>query len=126
MKPRCLKLRACLVAVSLILAVAVGLALTAETSIDADAANVTSLADEFVRDFVARNPEIGTFMGLAEAPSDRLSDNSLASLKAWQAREDNWLTRLAAINGSSLWGRPEWVTYGFLREALEGSKASRG
>lgn len=114
-----------LAAVSLLLAVAAGPALPAETRAAADAAKVTKLAEEFVREFIARNPEMATFAGLAEAPNDRLSDNSLASLKAWQAKEDGWLAQLAAIDGASLWGRPEWVTYGFLREALEGSKASR-
>ena len=90
-----------------------------------DAARVTRLADEYVREYVARNPEAATFEGLPDAPDDKLSDNSLESLKAWQAKEDGWLARLAAIDGAALWGRPEWLTYGFLREALEGSKGLR-
>lgn len=90
-----------------------------------DAARVTRLADEYVKEYVARNPETATFEGLPNAPDDKLGDNSLGALKAWQAKEDDWLTRLAAIDGASLWGRPEWLTYGFLREALEGSKSMR-
>jgi uncharacterized protein (DUF885 family) len=92
---------------------------------DDDAAKVTRLADEYVRDFIIRNPEMATIAGLPNGPDGGLSDNSLAALKAWQDKEDGWLARLAAIDGSALWGRPEWVTYGFLREALEGSKAVR-
>ena len=90
-----------------------------------DAARVTRLADEYVKEYIARNPEAATFEGLPSAPDDKLSDNSLEALKAWQAKEDDWLARLAAIDGASLWGRPEWLTYGFLREALEGSKGLR-
>ncbi len=90
-----------------------------------DAALVTRLADEYVREYIARNPETATFEGLPEAPDDKLSDNSLEALAAWQAKEDGWLARLAAIDGAALWGRPEWLTYGFLREALEGSKGLR-
>ncbi len=90
-----------------------------------DAARVTRLADEYVKEYIARNPEAATFEGLPDAPDDKLSDNSLESLKAWQAKEDGWLARLAAIDGAALWGRPEWLTFGFLREALEGSKGLR-
>lgn len=90
-----------------------------------DAALVTRLADEYVREYIARNPETATFEGLPDAPDDKLSDNSLEALAAWQAKEDGWLARLAAIDGAALWGRPEWLTYGFLREALEGSKGLR-
>ena len=89
------------------------------------AEQVTRLADEYVREYIARNPEMATFEGLPDAPDDKLSDNSLEALAAWQAKEDGWLSRLAAINGASLWGRPEWLTYGFLREALEASKGMR-
>ncbi len=92
---------------------------------DDDAAHVTRLADEYVREYIARNPEAATFEGLPDAPDDKLSDNSLEALAAWQAKEDGWLSRLAAIDGAALWGRPEWLTYGFLREALEGSKGLR-
>ena len=89
------------------------------------AAKVTRLADEFVRGLIDRSPEMATLMGIAGASDDKLSDNSLSALKAWQAKEDDWLAQLATVDGASLWGRPEWVTYGFLREALEGSKAGR-
>ena len=92
---------------------------------DDAAVRVTRLADEYVREYIARNPEMATFEGLPDAPDDKLSDNSLEALAAWQAKEDGWLARLAAIDGAALWGRPEWLTYGFLREALEASKGMR-
>jgi uncharacterized protein (DUF885 family) len=90
-----------------------------------DAALVTRLADEYVREYIARNPETATFEGLPDAPDDKLSDNSLEALAAWQLKEDGWIGRLAAIDGAALWGRPGWLTHGFLREALEGSKGLR-
>ena len=94
-------------------------------SVDEAAKLVTTLADEYCREFLARNPETATFEGLTDAYDDRLADNSLQALAAWRAREDGWLAKLATIDGGSLWGRPEWLTYGFLREALEGSRALR-
>ncbi len=113
-----------LIAVVAALVLGVWLALGAAPPAD-DAAKVTRLADEYVRELILRNPEMATFAGLPGAPDDRLSDNSLPALEAWRAKEDAWLARLAAIDGAGLWGRPEWVTFGFLREALEGSKVSR-
>ncbi len=89
------------------------------------AAKVTRLADAYVAAQLARLPEQATLFGVPGAADDQLSDNSLPALKAWQAREDAWRTELASVDGSSLWGRPEWVTYGFLREALEASIAAR-
>jgi hypothetical protein len=44
-------------------------------------ARVMRLADEYVREYIARNPETATFEGLADAPDRRLSDNSLEALK---------------------------------------------
>ena len=117
--------RAFLILGLLLFAVFAPLARGGQAPVNNDAARVTRLADEYVREYIARNPEAATFEGLPNAPDDKLSDNSLESLKAWRAREDDWLARLAAIDGASLWGRPEWLTYGFLREALEGSKGLR-
>jgi len=94
-------------------------------SIDTVAARLTSLADEYVRESLARFPEQATAMGLANVSHDKLSDNSLDALKAWQAKEDAWASELAGIDGRSLWGRPEWLTYGFLKEALESSRQLR-
>src|SRR2546430_15186071 len=43
----------------------------------------------------------------------------------WQDREDDWLSQLRRINPRRLEGRPEWVSYGIMRDAIEGSVATR-
>jgi uncharacterized protein (DUF885 family) len=86
---------------------------------------VTGLADEYVAAFFERYPESATRRGLPDADHGRVTDNSLAALAHWRAREDAWLTRLRAIDPESLEGSPDWVTYGILREVLEGSARAR-
>ena len=88
-------------------------------------ARATALADEFVAAYLERVPEIGTFYGIPGARHDRLSDNSLEAQRAWERREDAWLSALRALDTTSLAGRPELVTYGFVREILESSVMSR-
>jgi uncharacterized protein (DUF885 family) len=90
-----------------------------------DAARVTALADDYVRAFVASYPEGAVFAGLTMERHDGLSDNSLAGVRAWQAREDAWAAELARIDGTRLRGRPEWVTYGMLRERVDAARAAR-
>lgn len=90
-----------------------------------DAARVTALADEFVAAYVAALPEAAEVWGFPLERHDGLSDNSLAGVRAWQAREDAWAERLARIDGAALRGRPQWVTYGMLRERIEASRAAR-
>jgi uncharacterized protein (DUF885 family) len=100
-------------------------AASSTAALDADAARVTSLADEYFKEYVAAFPEQVAALGLPGAANDKLSDNSLAGLKAWQAKEDLWAAELGKIDGKLLWGRPEWLTYGFLRDALEAARGLR-
>jgi uncharacterized protein (DUF885 family) len=71
-----------------------------------DAARVTALADEYVRAFRDAAPEQAELWGGPLERHDGLSDNSLAGVRAWQAREDAWAARLARIDGAALRGRP--------------------
>lgn len=89
------------------------------------ARRVTALADEYWKDVIQTFPLYGLFFGVPEAPNDRLGDNSIPATRAWERKEDRWVARLAAIDGSSLSGGPEEVTYGILREALESSRQTR-
>ena len=89
------------------------------------AARVTAMADEYIKEVISRFPERAAFMGLADAPQDRLTDNSLEALRAWQEIEDRWAAELSKINASSLWGRQDWLTFGCLREIVEASRAER-
>jgi len=68
---------------------------------------------------------MATFSGVTLKHHDGLSDNSLAALKRWQALEDDWSKELAKIDSAQLFGKPEWVVLGFLREAVESSRQLR-
>src|SRR5688500_273898 len=83
-----------------------------------DAAEVTRRADEILKVWIETYPHQAASAGLRDAPDDGLEDNSLPSLAAWRAREDAWAKRLDAIDADGLWGRPEWITYGFVRELI--------
>jgi uncharacterized protein (DUF885 family) len=89
------------------------------------AERVTSLADEYTAAYFQAFPEDATFFSLPGTRHDRLRDNSPEGVRAWQAVEDSLLSRLQGIDADSLWGTPAWVTYGFLREALESSRGLR-
>ena len=106
----------------MILALAV-LALQAEP--DSLASQVRQLADSYLVAYFDQHPDEATADGVADGPHDRLPDNSPAALARWQIREDAWLARLRRINPRPLAGRPEWVAYGIMRDALEGSIATR-
>jgi uncharacterized protein (DUF885 family) len=86
---------------------------------------VTRLADEYVREFTAAFPQYAFLSGFTLSRNDGLSDNSAAGYHAWEKKEDRWGAEVAALDPSPLWGRPEWITYGFLREALESSRNAR-
>ncbi|HVE86664.1 MAG TPA: DUF885 domain-containing protein [Myxococcales bacterium] len=81
-------------------------------------AAVRALADDYVAAFTATFPEVAEANGLTGAAPDGLSDNSLAALARWEAREDAWAAQLSAIDGAALWGTPEWALHGLLQEDL--------
>ena len=70
------------------------------------ARQVNAIADEYMAALLERNPELVTFYGLPGGRHDRLTDNSPAALRAWQAREDAWLARMAAMDPAPLDGPP--------------------
>jgi uncharacterized protein (DUF885 family) len=92
---------------------------------DSAARRVNALADEYMAAFLERNPESATMYGIPGVRNDRVFDNSPAAQRAWEAREDAWLARASSWDANALVGRPEWVTYGFLRETLEASREAR-
>lgn len=89
------------------------------------AQRVTELADAYMKAWFEAFPETATHYAPPGARHDRLSDNSLAAVQAWEKIEDDLAARLAEVREESLWGTPEWVTYGILREALESSRGLR-
>jgi uncharacterized protein (DUF885 family) len=90
----------------------------------AAARGVRALADDYFAAWLQRFPISATFSGVPEAPNDRLDDNSLAATRAWERREDRWLSALRALDAGGLRG-PEEAVYGILRETLEASRQSR-
>ena len=86
---------------------------------------VVAIADDYLAAWREAFPEVNTTNGIPGARHDRLTDNSAAAERAWQAKEDRWLAELQTIDPASLIGRPEWVTYGLLREELEASIGMR-
>ena len=88
---------------------------------DATIQRVNGLADEYLKEWLVAFPELPTYFGLPGARHDRLQDRSGAAERSWQRREDQWLAELQTIDSSALEHRPEWVTYGLLREELEAS-----
>jgi uncharacterized protein (DUF885 family) len=89
------------------------------------ARQVIAIADDYFATWREFFPEVNTTSGFPGARHDRLSDNSAAGERAWQAKEDRWLAQMRAIDSAALIGRPEWVTYGLLREELEASTGMR-
>ena len=89
------------------------------------ARQVIAIADDYLAAWREAFPEVNTTNGIPGARHDRLSDNSPAAERAWWAKEDSWLVELRRIDPTSLIGRPEWVTYGLLREELEASVGMR-
>jgi len=87
--------------------------------------SIEVIADEYLAALLQRHPEIGTNYSLPGARHDRLFDNSLHALTAWQAREDTWLRELEQTGSPAEVGSRDWVSYGILHETLSAEKASR-
>lgn len=113
----------------LLLAIAfmfVGYACTGEApDSEPEVSRIEALADEVLEATMERYPTMGTYYSIAGARHDRLPDNSLDGLAAWQAREDAWLAELNSIGSPDDVGSRDWVTFGILHEALVGSVATR-
>lgn len=89
------------------------------------ARSMEAIADEFLAAYLERYPETGTNLSLPGARHDRLFDNSLEALVAWQARVDQWLKELDTAGRPRDIGTRDWVSYGVIRETLAASKAAR-
>ena len=92
---------------------------------DSLATHVRQLADSYLAAYFERHPDEATLDGVAKTRHDRLPDNSPSALARWRQREDAWLAELVAIDPTPPAGRPEGISYGVMRDALEGSIATR-
>jgi uncharacterized protein (DUF885 family) len=104
---------------------ALTLALTACTAPPPSPSAIEQLADEYLEAWMEENALMGTYYAIEGAPHDRLPDNSLAGLAAWQQKEDTWLERLEGIPAPTEIGSRDWVTYGLLKEQLESALGTR-
>ena len=84
-----------------------------------------ALADAYLEGWFARNPDQATYFGVPGRRHDRLPDNSLEGLAAWQQKEDAWLTEARAIDPAAIQSGSLKATYAIVREAVEGSIAIR-
>src|SRR5262245_16724824 len=88
-------------------------------------ARVKALADTFLEAYFDRNPESATVYGVPGRHHNTLTDNSLAALRAWEAKEDAWINDLKAMDAAAITAAPLRATYAILRQTLEGSIAKR-
>ncbi len=86
---------------------------------------IVRLADDYLTEFIARFPDWAELSAIPLPRHDGFRDNSLAAQAAWEKLENAWAERLSAIDPRPLFGQPEWVTLGFLREAIEASRQQR-
>src|SRR5262245_49963009 len=89
------------------------------------AGQVRALADAYLAGYFDRNPDAVTVFGVPGRHHDKLPDNRIEALKAWQAREDAWLAQARQIDPQSVDQPPLRATYAIVREALEASVGAR-
>jgi len=96
-----------------------------EPRIETAQRSIETIADEVLAAMLDRYPWMATSYAIESARHDRLYDNSLPALGAWQDREDSWLAELAAIGEPADIGSRDWVTFGIVHEKLAAAQASR-
>ena len=97
------------------------LALTAcsEAPVDDSAERVNQVASDFVHGYFSQFPEEVYEVGYGGAPMDRFGDHSETAMAEWDAKIDQWLVALDAVDVQTLAGTAEAVTYAFTREQLQ-------
>ena len=80
---------------------------------------VNQIASDFVHEYFTQFPEEVYEVGYGGAPMNRFGDHSEAATAAWDARVDDWLTRLNAVEVTALASTADAVTYVFTREQLQ-------
>ena len=86
---------------------------------------IEALADEYLAALMEYQPTMGTYLSIEGARHDRLPDLSLEAQAEWEQKELNWLEALLSIDEPTDIGSRDWVSYGILRETLEGAIARR-
>jgi len=123
----CIVLTICIVACLLFvspMASSRGLERPTAASSSAASEQLDVLANEYFDSYVESFPLFATFLGVPDAPNDRLGDNSLAAAEAWRSKEDRWLERVRRISIADV-PSAQRATFGVLLETLEASVQSR-
>ncbi len=84
-----------------------------------------TVATEYVDGYYKQFPEEAYEVGYPDTPMDRLGDRSRPAMAEWEAREDEWLARLDAIDPASIAGTDAQVPYEFARWRLQASRDRR-
>jgi uncharacterized protein (DUF885 family) len=88
-------------------------------------ARLKTLADRYYEFRLSTQPEIAYFSGIEIERHDGLYDNRPEALASEQAVEDEILQALGKIDESVLRGSVDWITYGFLKQALTSARDLR-
>jgi len=91
----------------------------------ADSLAVRSLADRYYDFRLQTQPEMAYLSGVELSRHDGLYDNSPQALASEQKVEDGLLLELGKIDESALHGGVDWITYGFLKQALNSARDLR-
>ena len=86
---------------------------------------VTNLADRYYEFRLNTQPEIAYMSGVEISRHDGLYDNSPRAIASEQASEDGFLRELEQIDEAALRGSVDWITYGFLQQALTSARDLR-
>jgi uncharacterized protein (DUF885 family) len=107
------RLRTCSAAIILVCATAQAATLPTDT------AGVTALADRYVAEYKVRFPIQFEFSGLTPERHDGVDIHAPADIAKWHAFETQLQGELQRISPDTLTGKPEWVTWQFLAQALK-------
>lgn len=88
-------------------------------------ARALAIADRYAEAYFEQFPEEAYEFGYAAAPTDRWSDRSPGSMRAWAAREDSLLTALREIDPASIAGTGAEIPYAYALDRLESFVARR-
>jgi uncharacterized protein (DUF885 family) len=98
---------------------------TAAPAGSAQSKAVNTLADRYYEFRLGVQPEIAYFSGVEISRHDGLYDNSPQAMAREQASEDEFLRELGQIDETALRGSVDWITYGFLKQALTSARDLR-
>lgn len=86
---------------------------------------INQVADRYYEWRLATVPEYAYFSAITIDRHDGLYDNSLAALQEEQAVVDELLAEVMTVDGESLRGSPEWISYALLEQQLRSFVARR-